>query len=327
MIISRAPLRMSFVGGGSDLPEWYRRYGGAVISTAINKYVFVTLNPKFDNAVRVSYSKTENVENSSQIEHGIVRAALSMLNIPGGIEITTIADIPSSGTGLGSSSSFTCALLQALYAYKGVYADAEKLARESCHIEIDICGSPIGRQDQYASAFGGLNHIKFNQDDSVSISPVICSRETYDTFMGNLILFYTGRTRSANSILSSQRAGYENSPSVRESMQKMLGYTKDFAQALQEGDCDAIGPILDASWRLKRSLASGISDSQIDSWYAGALKAGATGGKLLGAGAGGFMLFYAPREKHAAISHALPELKPVPFRFEREGSNIIFYHP
>lgn len=325
MIITSTPLRMSFVGGGSDLPAYYEGFGGAVVSTAIDKYVFVTINRKFDDAIRISYSKTENVGTVAEIEHGLVRAALNLLHIRGGLEITTIADIPSSGTGLGSSSSFTVGLLHALHAYKGEYVGAARLGEESCHIEIDICGAPIGKQDQYAAAFGGLNLIKFNRDGSVDVSPIVCAPGTVRRLQENLLLLYTGRTRLANAILSQQSRKCASSAATQETMHKMVRQTVDFAEAMQRDDCDAIGDILHEAWCLKRSLTPGISDAAIDAWYDAGRSAGARGGKLLGAGAGGFLLFYAPRDRHEAIMHALPELRPVPFSFESAGSRIIFY--
>lgn len=316
---------MSFVGGGSDLPAYYEKFGGAVVSTSIDKYVFVTINRKFDDSIRISYSKTENVASVAEIEHGLVRAALNLLTINGGLEITTIADIPSSGTGLGSSSSFTVGLLHALHAYKGEYVGAARLGEESCHIEIDICGAPIGKQDQYAAAFGGLNLIKFNRDSSVDVSPIVCAPATVRRLQDNLLLLYTGRTRSANAILSQQSRKCASSTATQETMHKMVRQTVDFAEAMQRDDCDAIGEILHEAWRLKRSLTTGISDMAIDAWYDAGRSAGARGGKLLGAGAGGFLLFYAPRDRHEAIIHALPGLRPVPFCFESTGSKIIFY--
>lgn len=327
MIICRSPLRMSFVGGGSDLPAYYEQFGGAVVSAAINKYVFVTLNKKFDEAIRVSYSKTENVQNVAEIEHGIVRASLNLMGINGGLEITTIADIPSSGTGLGSSSAFTVGLLHALHAYKGEYVGADRLGQESCHVEIDICRAPIGRQDQYAAAFGGFNRIVFHKDGSVDVDPIICSQKTVQRLQKNILMLYTGRTRSANAILSEQSSKCANSSNTQEIMHKMVRQTVDFAEAMQHADCDGVGEILHEAWRLKRSLTGKISDETIDNWYETGRKAGALGGKILGAGAGGFLMFYAPQERHQAIIHALPELRPIPVAFEPIGSKIIFYCP
>lgn len=325
MIITSTPLRMSFVGGGSDLPAYYEKFGGAVVSTSIDKYVYVTINHKFDESIRVSYSRTENVSSVQEISHDLVREALQLLKINGGLEIVTMADIPSQGTGLGSSSSFTVGLLHALHAYKSEYVSAAQLGRESCHIEIDICGAPIGKQDQYAAAFGGFNLIKFNRDGEVEVSPIVCAPEMLHNLQDNLLLLYTGRTRSANLILSAQSRQCGFSKDTQATMHKMVQQTADFVAAMQGDDCDAIGKILHEAWCLKRSLLSGISDDAIDAWYAKGLAAGATGGKLLGAGAGGFMLFYAPRDRHEAIIHAMPELRPVAFRFESAGSKIIFY--
>ncbi len=318
---------MSFVGGGSDLPAYYEKFGGAVVSTTINKYVFVTINAKFDDEFRISYSKTENVRTVAEIEHAIVRAALQMLDISGGLEITTIADIPSSGTGLGSSSSFTVGLLQAIHAYKGEYADAEMLAVESCHIEIDVCGAPIGKQDQYAAAYGGLNLIRFNKNGSVDVSPIICANETRLRLEKNLLMLYTGRTRNANAILAAQSRESAEDSATQEALHEMVAQTGEFARAMQAGDCDEIGSIMHRAWQLKRKLTNGISDCQMDAWYDQARRAGAMGGKILGAGAGGFFLFYAPADRHLDIIQALPALRPVKFRFERTGANIIFYRP
>ncbi len=318
---------MSFVGGGSDLPAYYEQFGGAVVSTAIDKYVFVTINKKFDDAIRLSYSKTETVQRVGEIEHSLVRAALTLAGISGGVEITTIADIPASGTGLGSSSSFTVGLLHALYAYKGQYVGAEQLADESCKIEIDICGAPIGKQDQYAAAYGGFNLIKFHPDGTVEVKPLICSAKTTKRLEENILMLYTGRTRSANHILAEQSALCASSTKTQEVMHKMVAQTTHFTQALQRGECDTVGEILHEAWLLKRSLTSGISDSSIDDWYAQGRKAGAVGGKILGAGAGGFLMFYAPKERHPAIIQALPKLRAVPVKFEYSGSNVVFYTP
>lgn len=325
MIITRTPLRISFAGGGSDMPSYYTKYGGAVVSTAISKYIYVTINKKFDDAIRLSYSKTEHVTSVGEIEHGIARAVLTLTNVRGGVEITTIADIPASGTGLGSSSSFTVGLLHALHAYQGRYVGAAQLGAESCHIEIDVCNAPIGKQDQYAAAYGGFNFIRFEPDGNVTVEPLICPPAARDTLERNILLLYTGRTRSANTILAEQSANSAASSGTQAALRRMTALTNDFAQAMQRGDCDAVGDILHEGWELKKHLASGISNAAIDSWYDTGRRAGATGGKILGAGAGGFLLFYAPQEKHPAIIQALPELRPMPINFERTGSQVIFH--
>jgi D-glycero-alpha-D-manno-heptose-7-phosphate kinase len=326
MIISRTPLRMSFVGGGSDLPAFYRRFGGAVVSTAIDKYVHITVNPKFDHHIRVSYSKTEEVDRVARIKHPLVRESLRLAGIDGGVEITSIADIPSRGSGLGSSSSFTVGLLHALHAHAGRYTGAEQLAREACEIEIDRCGEPIGKQDQYAAAFGGLNFIQFNPDDSVSVEPILCRRETLRRLQENLIVFYTGITRSAASVLQHQQKAVATERNKQKMLKRMVQWAHDLKAELQKNNLDAFGQLLHANWELKKQITRGITTSQIDCWYAAARKAGATGGKLLGAGAGGFMVFHAPRERHEAIAHALAGLRRVEMRFEAQGSRIIFVH-
>jgi D-glycero-alpha-D-manno-heptose-7-phosphate kinase len=327
MIISRTPLRMSFVGGGSDLPDFYRRQVGAVISTAIDKYVYVTVNKKFDNAIRVAYAKTEEVDGVHLIEHRLVRAALNHLGINGGIEVTTVADIPSRGTGLGSSSSFTVALLHALQAYLGRHATSESLAADTCHIEINLCGEPIGKQDQYAAAYGGFNLIEFLPDEAVKVSPVICPAATLAQVQQRMLVLYTGITRSASSVLQAQSASLRSDEVKRKTLQTMVALTYQLRDELQHGNVDALGQILHENWELKKTLTGGISTSEIDGWYERARKAGAVGGKLLGAGGGGFMLFDAPPERHEVIAHAIPELRRIPVGFERFGSQVIFYCP
>lgn len=326
MIISRTPLRISFAGGGSDLPAFYRRHGGAVISTAIDKYIFININKKFDSGIRVSYSKTEEVANANQVEHPLVRAALKYLNIEGGLEITTIADIPSKGTGLGSSSSFTVGLLHALNAFKGRYVSNAQLGSDSCHIEIDLCKEPIGKQDQYAAAFGGLNLIEFRPDDSVIVSPVICDPATILALEANLLVFYTGITRSASPLLKQQSEAIAGNEEKTRAMMRMVELAYILRDELHRNNIAAFGEILHESWMLKKSTATGISTDEIDGWYNGAREAGATGGKILGAGAGGFLMVYAPLESHAAIKAALHMLRPIRIGFEPLGSRIIFYH-
>ena len=326
MIISRTPLRMSFTGGGSDIACFYRNYGGAVISTAIDKYVYVNVNKKFDSGIRVAYSKNEEVSTVSEIEHRLVRASLEHLEIHGGIEITTIADIPSKGTGLGSSSSFTVGLLHALNAFLGRYISSTQLGADSCHIEIDCCGEPIGKQDQYAAAFGGFNLIRFNPDDTVVVSPIICQRETIQCVERNTLVFYTGITRSASALLKQQSSEVGNQISKQAILKRMVDLTYELADELQRNNTDAFGEILHENWILKKSLTGGISTGEIDQWYELARCAGATGGKILGAGAGGFLMIYAREEFHDAIKSALNMLRPIPIKFEPLGSKIIFYH-
>lgn len=326
MIISRTPLRMSFVGGGSDLPVFYRKFGGAVVSTAINQFVYITVNKKFDEKIRVSYSKTEEARTVDRIKHPLVRESMKLLKIDGGMEITSVADIPGRGSGLGSSSSFTVGLLHALHAYAERYASAEQLAREACEIEIERCGEPIGKQDQYAAAFGGLNFIRFHEDDSVSVEPILCKRETLRTIQDHILVFYTGITRSASDVLKHQQSAVASEKKKQSVMRKMVALAEQMKSELQRNRAGAFGEIIHEGWLLKKSLTSGISTDAIDDWYAKARKAGAVGGKLLGAGAGGFLMFYAPPEKHDAITQSLGKLRRMDFKFEPQGSRIIFVH-
>ena len=325
MIISRTPLRMSFVGGGSDLPVFYRKYGGAVLSTAIDRYVYVTVNRKFDDGIRLSYSRTEEARTVDHIKHPLVREGMKLAGIKGGIEITSIADIPSKGSGLGSSSTFTVGLLNALHAYSGRHAGAERLSKEACEIEIERCGEPIGKQDQYAAGFGGLNLIKFNPDDSVSVEPVICKRETIQQLQSHIIIFYTGVTRSASGILKNQSSALATEKKKCDVTLKMVKLAHTLCKELQENRVSSFGEIIHEGWLLKKSLTVGITTDAIDAWYTKARRAGAIGGKLLGAGTGGFLMFYAPPDRHAAIAHAL-ELRQTDFKFEPQGSRIIFVH-
>jgi D-glycero-alpha-D-manno-heptose-7-phosphate kinase len=317
---------MSFAGGGSDLPAYYRRFGGAVVSTAINQFVYVTINKKFDEGIRVSYSRTEEARAVERIKHPLVREAMQLLGLKGGVEITSIADIPGKGTGLGSSSSFTVGLLHVLHAFAERHASAEQLAREACQIEIERCGEPIGKQDQYAAAAGGFNFIQFHQDDSVSIEPIICKRATMEQFQSRLLVFYTGITRSASAILKHQTTAMASEKKKQKTQMQMVELAHRLRSELQQNRAESVGEILHEGWMLKKSLTTGISTGVIDDWYARARKAGASGGKVLGAGAGGFLLFDAPRERHEAIARSLRGLRQVDFRFEQQGSRIIFVH-
>lgn len=324
MIITRTPLRISFAGGGSDLPAFYEQEQGAVVSTAIDKYIYITVNPKFDHKIRASYSVTEIVDSVGELKHELIREALYLLNIHQGIEITSISDIPHQGTGLGSSSSYSVGLLNALYAYKGHMAGAERLADEACHIELDRCRKPIGKQDQYIAAYGGLQYIRFNPDGSVFTDPVICSPSTRKKLESRLLLLYTGLTRSADGILAEQGEATRSSEEKRASLRRMVSLASQLCEALGREDIDAFGEILHAGWLEKRKLASSISNHKIDHWYERARAAGAIGGKLLGAGGGGFLLFYADPAHHTSICRALPELRPIPFNFCPQGSKVIY---
>ncbi len=324
MIISRTPLRISFAGGGSDLRAFYRHEPGAVVSTAINKYIYINVNQKFDDKIRASYSITEIVDRVDQLEHELIREALKRVGIGGGIEITSISDIPSKGTGLGSSSTYTVGLLNALYAYTGKHAGAERLASQACEIEIERCGKPIGKQDQYIGAYGGLQYIQFNPDEGVFVDPIICSPHTRRRLESQLLMLYTGMTRSANGVLQEQQNNTENDQRRRQSLRSMTRLARDLRDALSHDDLESFGEILHEGWLMKKSLASSISNLQIDDWYEQARRHGAIGGKILGAGGGGFLLLYAPQERHAEICESLPALRPMGFGLEPQGSKIIY---
>lgn len=324
MIISRTPLRISFVGGGSDLKSYYQHKLGAVVSTTIDKYIYITVNKKFDKRIRATYSKTENVNTVNQVEHPLIRECMKKVGIKGGIEVTSMADIPSEGSGLGSSSAYTVGLLNALYAYLGKHASAKQLAKEAAEIEIEVLKEPIGKQDHYIAAYGGLQHIQFNSDESVFVDPIICLTETKKEFEKRLLLFYTGITRSASTILSVQSKNMASEQKKRETMDKMVSLTTVMQEALRKNKLSSIGKLLHKNWLLKKSMASGISNKEIDDWYNRAIKNGAVGGKILGAGGGGFLLFYVEPEKQAKVILALKDLRNIPFGLEPQGSKIIF---
>jgi D-glycero-alpha-D-manno-heptose-7-phosphate kinase len=323
MIISRTPLRVSLVGGGTDLESFYRHEPGAVVTTAIRKYIYITVNHKFDSRIRASYSVTEIVDAVGDIRHELIRECLRALRVDGGLEITSISDIPSQGTGLGSSSSYTVGLLHALYAYRNQHASAERLAREACQIEIERCGKPIGKQDQYIAAYGGLQYIQFNPDGSVFVDPIVCSAATRDALQSRLLLFYTGMTRSADPILAEQKRKLSNAR-TRDTLRRAVALARDLRQSLEANDLSNVGDILHESWIVKKQMADGVSNPRIDDWYECARAHGALGGKITGAGGGGFLLIYAPPECHPQICGALSELRRVVFRVEAQGSKIVY---
>lgn len=325
MIISRTPLRISFAGGGTDIAEYYKMRAnyGAVVSTAINRYVYITANKKFDDMIRVSYSKTEIVDSVEKLEHNIIREALKIVGIDRGIEIVYMADIPlvSAGSGLGSSSSLAVGVLNALYAYKGMHVSAEKLAKEACQIEIDILKHPIGKQDQYIAAYGGINYIQFNRDESVFVDPIICSQSTKAALNSNLMLFFTGINRISSSILEEQKSSIGDR---LEYHHKLVDLARQLKEHLCNNDIIALGGILHEGWNYKTKLASQISNPMIDEWYKKAIATGAAGGKISGAGGGGFLLLYCEPEKQDNVCKALSNLKYSPFQIEPQGSKIIY---
>jgi D-glycero-alpha-D-manno-heptose-7-phosphate kinase len=322
MIVSRTPLRISFVGGGTDLPDFYEEHGGAVVSTTVDKWIHVIVAPRFEGDVRVSYSKTEIVDSAADVEHELVREAMRMTGVPRGVDIVTLADVPSHGTGLGSSSTVTVGLLNALYAFQGVYKPPVHLAEEAARIEIDVLGKPIGRQDQYAAAVGGLNLIEFlPRGGGVRLEPVICPAETLKRLQRSLLLVYTGRERSASDVLSVQRGAIRDGQATA-ALKKMRDLALELRERLGAGDDDALPDLLRENWELKRGLVDGISDPVVDRWYQLALDAGATAGKIVGAGAGGFLLLLASPDKQDSVRAALSELRELPLRFAARGTHI-----
>lgn len=321
MIITRTPFRVSFVGGGSDLREFYSRNGvGAVVSAAIDKYMYLIIHPYFHDKIRLKYARTEDVGHVDEIEHPLIRECLRKVKIERGIEIASFADVPA-GTGLGSSSAFTVGLLNALYAYRGKVVSKERLAAEACEIEIDILGEPIGKQDQYAAACGNLNHIAFNRDETVNVSPILMSEAVKGSLENRLCLYYIGGDRRSGDILGEQKKNTSRTGTVK-NLKTLVGLAGELRDRLQGGDPEAIGDILHRGWLCKKELAGGISNGRIDGLYAKALDSGARGGKLLGAGAAGFMLLHAA--DHRKLKKALG-LRVLPFRIDREGTKIIFY--
>ncbi len=320
MIITKTPFRVSFCGGGSDMATFYRQYGGCVLSTSINRYMYLTIHPYFDETrTALRYSGIEIVDDIQDIKHSIYRQVLSDMNISG-VEISSTADVPS-GTGLGSSSAFTVGLLHTLYCFKSKYVSKEDIAAEACRVEIEKLGNPIGKQDQYAAACGGLNFIEFNRDDSVTVSPIIMDKETKDALQENLMMFYTGITHDANVILAEQKKNISAEDKAKNLIQ-MCGLAREMKAALENNELSDFGKILNEGWVRKRELASGVSNPKIDELYECAMENGASGGKLLGAGGGGFLLFYCEKYKQKKLEETLG-LKRFPFKFEHDGTSVV----
>lgn len=322
MIISRTPFRISFAGGGSDLPSFYKRSEGAVLSTSIDKYMYIAIHPYFQKEqLQLKYSKTELVNSIADVQHPIFREVLDMYKLSG-VDLNSIADIPS-GTGLGSSSSFTVGLLNAVRAYLGKASSAEKLAQLACDIEINRVGSPIGKQDQYAAAYGGLNFITFYGNETVNVEKIIMKPEKYRELDENLIMVYVGGEHSANDILKGQQQAYDNKKKF-ETQLGMVQLAYDLRNSLQDNNIDDFGRILHEGWLMKRSLMTEISNNTIDKLYQKGIEAGALGGKLLGAGGAGFLLFYCPKEKQEMFREQMLDYKELKFSFDNFGSKIIY---
>ncbi len=324
MIVSCAPFRVSFAGGGSDIASFYRNTHGAVLSCAIAKYSFIIIHPFFSaSKYHLKYTRTEMVDRIDEIQHPILREALRMQEIKPGIEIASVADIPG-GTGLGSSSSFSVALINALYAHRRIFVPKETLANEACQLEIERLGEPIGKQDQYAAAYGGINLIEFERHGGVTVQPLLLPQATLSELEGNLMLFYTGNQRDAREVLSHQIVALESDDRVVSQMQKMVALAYEMRDLLLRGDLDAFGVALHRGWEMKRSISAHISTSAIDHLYARARDAGALGGKLAGAGGGGFLLLYCPKTAQARVREALSALQSLEFRFDWGGARIAF---
>jgi len=320
MIVIQTPLRVSFLGGSTDIEDFYRDNGGAVLSTAIDKSVFVIVKERFDDKIYLNWAKKEIVDRVDDIEHELIREAMRMAGVSKGVEITTLSDIPSEGSGLGSSSSITVGLLHALYTYQGRLVTSEELAQQACEIEINILGKPIGKQDQYIASYGNMRFIEF-QDSGVSIENVRLSNKAKRRLNESLLLFYTGTTRQAVGILTEQKANIKDRLSVLKGMAKQ---TYEARSLLEGGGFDKFGELLDEGWLFKKQLASRITNSEIDEIYQSAKEAGALGGKLLGAGGGGFMLLYCPADKRDSVRARLVHLRELPFQFAGDGSKVIF---
>jgi D-glycero-alpha-D-manno-heptose-7-phosphate kinase len=320
MIITQTPLRIGLLGGGTDLPSYYREHGGRVLNCALDKYVYVIVKQRFDDDIYVNYSRKEIVSRVEQLEHDLVREAMMMTGVTRGVEITTLADIPSSGSGLGSSSAVTVGLLHALSAYQGRQVSARELAESACTIEIERCGKPIGKQDQYIAAFGGIRDIRFGPGDEVIADDVGLPTADRRALQQQIMLFYTGITRSANPILAEQNSNVE---AIRPQLDLLRDLAGLAAERLRERDVDAIGPAVRESWEAKRKLASGVSNDQIDLAVGRALDAGATGVKVTGAGGGGFLVAICPIERQRAVRESLADMKEFPVKLDHLGSRIV----
>ena len=320
MIITQTPLRIGLLGGGTDLPAYYREHGGRVLNCAIDKYVYVIVKQRFDDEIYINYSKKEIVSRVEDLEHELVRAAMLMTGVRRGVEITTLADIPSAGSGLGSSSAVTVGLLHALFAYRGRQVSAEELAERACCIEIEQCGKPIGKQDQYIAALGGIRDIRFGPGDEVIAKEVALSPAERRALQRQIMLFYTGVTRSADSILAEQNANIAGTRPQLDLLRDLAGFAVD---RLRDGDVDAVGPAVRESWEAKRKLASGVSNDQVDSAVSQALAAGASGAKLTGAGGGGFLLVICPVEQQRVVRQSLADMRELPVKLDHLGSRVV----
>ena len=326
MIISKTPLRASLFGGGSDFKAYFENSVmgyGSVLSAGLDMHVYITVNKKFDDKIRVVYNGNENVDSLDEVKHNIIREALRLVGIEKGIEVIYMADIPmsSAGIGLASSSALAVGVLNALHAFKGEFVTPKQLAKEACYIEIEKLGQRIGIQDQYAVAHGGLNRYRFMNDGTVSVTPGIIDTKTRERLKDKLMLFYTGKTRDSRKILSEQSDSIE---SKRKGLNDLVAIVDSVCEKLANGDVDCIGSELDRTWMIKKQFAGGITNPDIDNMYDIARSNGAIGGKILGAGGGGFMLLYVPEEKQESVRNGLRQYREVDFNIDYQGSRIIF---
>jgi D-glycero-alpha-D-manno-heptose-7-phosphate kinase len=320
MIVSKTPFRISFFGGGSDLPSYYMQEEGCVISTSIDKYLYITASKKFDQSIRLSYSVTENVAETKNLQHDIVRNILEVFKIKSGIEITSVSDLPSNGTGMGSSSAFAVGLINALFKYsQGAKPNSEALALMACAVEIDMCEKTIGKQDQFACAYGGFNEFIFKKN-SVIANPINISQSVKEELEENMLLLYTNTSRLANDILKEQSQNTESNSTTMNSLREMVKLAHIFKDKVTSQNLEDVGEMLDYSWQLKKNLTTNISNSELDELYQYCKKLGAKGGKILGAGGGGFMLIYADQKSQEKIKKELRRFKPFNIKIATEGS-------
>lgn len=326
MIITRTPLRITLGGGGTDLPSYYERFGGALVSAAINKYVYISINRTFTNDYFLKYSSLERVDRVGRIRHPIIREALRLHDVGPAIELVSIADIPS-GTGLGSSGTFTVGLLRALYAHKRHHAAPISLAEEACHIEMELLHQPVGKQDQFIAAFGGLTCFEFGRDGNVSVQPLMVSDDTLRDLEEHLILFFTGYSRDAGRVLAEQKSRSERSDvEMIEALHHVRELGVESRKALESGDTLQFAELMDEHWKEKKRRSNAMSNSEIDRWYSIGMANGASGGKLVGAGAGGFLLFYARDQVGLRFAMGNEGLTEVPFTFDHDGSVVLVRH-
>ncbi|MBM3790103.1 MAG: GHMP kinase [Acidobacteria bacterium] len=321
MIITQTPIRISFLGGGTDFRQFFLQEEGWVVSSAIDRYIFVVIKKRFDRKIRVGYTRTELVDSVDELQHELVREALRKTGIREGVEITTMGDIPAAGSGMGSSSTVTVGLLNAMYHYLGEVKEAETLAREACEIEIDVLKKPIGIQDQYIAAYGGQRFIRFGADGRVRVEPLGLDERQCRNFSRNLLLFFTNVTRKADSVLEEQVNNINGRLEILREMKRLAILAR---AAIESGEYDEVGNLLHKGWEFKKQMASRVSNDSIDAIYDTARRAGALGGKITGAGGGGFLLLYCPQCQQDEVRNALSDLPELPFNLERDGTKVIF---